>query len=133
MLEKYNDTPAAIAIILYTLGCAFYVFQLLFMTESWRADNGMGPETVGLARVLAFTWLGIIIGLVRTFTNGPDGNSTFFIALIVAQLGLVLNLWHQYLFPADAAAAATVLDDSIAVSVLALLLLIGWFRLRARL
>ena len=133
MLEKYNDTPAAIAIILYTLGCAFYVFQLLFMTESWLAENGMGPETVGLARVLAFTWLGIIIGLVRTFTNGPDGNSTFFIALIVAQLGLVLNLWHQYLFPADAAAAATVLDDSIAVSVLALLLLIGWFRIRARL
>ena len=133
MLQKYNDTPAAIAIILYTLGCAFYVFQLLFMTESWLAENGMGPETVGLARVLAFTWLGIIIGLVRTFTNGPDGNSTFFIALIGAQLGLVLNLWHQYLFPADAAAAGTVLDDSIAVSVLALLLLIGWFRLRARL
>ena len=133
MLEKYNDTPAAIAIILYTLGCAFYVFQLLFMTESWLAENGMGPETVGLARVLAFTWLGIIIGLVRTFTNGPDGNSTFFIALIVAQLGLVLNLWHQYLFPADAVAAATVLDDSIAVSVLAILLLVGWFRLRARL
>ena len=133
MLEKYNDTPAAIAIILYTLGCAFYVFQLLFMTESWLAENGMGPETVGLARVLAFTWLGILVGLVRTFTNGPDGNSTFFIVLIVAQLGLVLNLWHQYLFPADAAAAATVLDDSIAVSVLALLLLIGWFRLRARL
>ena len=133
MLEKYNDTPAAIAIILYTLGCAFYVFQLLFMTESWLAQNGMGPETVGLARVLAFTWLGILVGLVRTFTNGPDGNSTFLIALIVAQLGLVLNLWHQYLFPADAAAAATVLDDSIAVSVLAILLLTGWFRLRARL
>ena len=132
MLEKYNDTPAAIAIILYTLGCAFYVFQLLFMTESWLAENGMGPETVGLARVLAFTWLGILVGLVRTFTNGPDGNSTFFIVLIVAQLGLVLNLWHQYLFPADAAAAATVLDDSIAVSVLANLLLIGWFRIRAR-
>ena len=133
MLEKYNDPPAAIAIILYTLGCAFYVFQLLFMTESWLAENGMGPETVVLARVLAFTWLGILVGLVRTFTNGPDGNSTFFIVLIVAQLGLVLNLWHQYLFPADAAAAATVLDDSIAVSVLAILLLIGWFRIRARL
>ena len=133
MLQKYNDTPAAIAIILVTLGSAFYVFQLLLMTETWLAQNGMGPETVGLARVLGFTWLGIIVGLIRTFTNGPDGNSTFFIALIVAQLGLVLNLWHQYLFPADAAAAATVLDDSIAVSVLALLLLIGWFRLRARL
>ena len=133
MLEKYIDTPAAIAIILYTLGCAFYVFQLLFMTESWLAENGMGPETVGLARVLAFTWLGILVGLVRTFTNGPDGNSTFFIVLIVAQLGLVLNLWHQYLFTAAAAAAATVLDDSIAVSVLAILLLIGWFRIRARL
>lgn len=133
MLQKYNDTPAAIAIILVTLGSAFYVFQLLLMTETWLAQNGMGPETVGLARVLGFTWLGIIVGLIRTFTNGPDGNSTFFIALIIAQLGLVLNLWHQYLFPVEPAAAARVLDDAIAVSVLAILLLTGWFRLRARL
>ena len=101
--------------------------------ETWLAQNGMGPETVGLARVLGFTWLGIIVGLIRTFINGPDGNNIFFTALIIAQLGLVLNLWHQYLFPADPAAAARVLDDAIAVSVLAILLLIGWFRLRARL
>ena len=55
MLQKYNDTPAAIAIILVTLGSAFYVLQLLLMTETWLAQNGMGPETVGLARVLGFT------------------------------------------------------------------------------
>ena len=133
MLQKYNDTPAASAMILFTLGGAFYVFQLLLKTETWLAQNGMGPETVGLARVLGFTWLGIIVGLIRTFINGPDGNNIFFTALIIAQLGLVLNLWHQYLFPAEPAAAARVLDDAIAVSVLAILLLTGWFRLRARL
>ena len=53
--------------------------------------------------------------------------------MIIAQLGIVLNLWHQYLFPAEPAAAARVLDDAIAVSILAILLLTGWFRLRARL
>jgi|TARA_B100000953_G_C17742513_1_gene332778 hypothetical protein len=46
MLKKYNDTPAAIALILFTLGGAFYVFQLLFMTEAWLAENSMG-RTIG--------------------------------------------------------------------------------------
>ena len=48
MLKKYNDTPAAIALALFTLGGAFYVAQLLFMTEAWLAENGMGVESVVL-------------------------------------------------------------------------------------
>ena len=44
MLKKYNDTPAAIALALFTLGSVFYVAQLLFMTEAWLAENGMGQS-----------------------------------------------------------------------------------------
>ncbi|MGE4648336.1 MAG: hypothetical protein AAEJ59_09770 [Arenicellales bacterium] len=128
MLKKYNDTPAAIALVLFTLGGAFYVAQLLFMTEAWLAENGMGTESVVLARVLGFTWLGITIGLIRTFINGPDGSSTFFMALVIAQIGILINLWHQHLTGAPA-----VFDDAIIVSVLTALLLIGYLRVRSRL
>ena len=126
MLKKYNDTPAAITLILFTLGSAFYVFQLLFNTEAWLTENGMGPESVVVARVLGFTWLGIIVGLVRTFTNGPEGCSTFFMALVIAQIGILINLWHQHLTGATA-----VFDDAIIVSVLTALLLIGFLRIRS--
>ena len=128
MLQKYNDTPAAIALILFTLGGAFYVAQLLFMTEAWLAENGMGVESVVLARVLGFTWLGITVGLIRTFTNGPDGSSTFFMALVIAQIGILINLWHQHLI-----GTLGVFDDAIIVSVLTALLLIGYLRVRSRL
>jgi len=128
MLQKYNDTPAAIALILFTLGGAFYVAQLLFMTEAWLAENGMGAESVVLARVLGFTWLGITVGLIRTFTNGPDGSSTFFMALVIAQIGILINLWHQHLI-----GTLGVFDDAIIVSVLTALLLIGYLRVRSRL
>ena len=128
MLKKYNDTPAAIALVLFTLGGAFYVAQLLFMTEAWLAENGMGTESVVLARVLGFTWLGITIGLIRTFINGPDGSSTFFMALVIAQIGILINLWHQHLTGAPA-----VFDDAIIVSVLTALLLTGFLRIRSRL
>ncbi len=128
MLKKYNDTPAAIALALFTLGCAFYVAQLLFMTEAWLAENGMGTESVVLARVLGFTWLGITAGLIRTFINGPEGSSTFFMALVIAQIGVLINLWHQHLTGVPA-----VFDDAIIVSVLTVLLLIGYMRIRSRL
>jgi hypothetical protein len=128
MLKKYNDMPAAIALALFTLGCAFYVTQLLFMTEAWLAENGMGTESVVLARVLGFTWLGITVGLIRTFINGPEGSSTFFMALVIAQIGVLINLWHQHLTGVPA-----VFDDAIIVSVLTALLLIGYMRIRSRL
>ena len=128
MLKKYNDTPAAIALVLFTLGGAFYVAQLLFMTEAWLAENGMGTESVVLARVLGFTWLGITVGLIRTFINGPEGSSTFFMALVIAQIGILINLWHQHLIGVPA-----VFDDAIIVSVLTALLLIGYMRIRSRL
>ena len=43
MFEKYNDTPTAICLGIYLLGCIFYVFQLLFMTETWLVGEEIGP------------------------------------------------------------------------------------------
>ena len=70
------------------------------MTEAWLAENGIGTEAIGLARVLGFTWLGIVVVLIRTFISGPAGTSAFFMALVIAQIGIFLNLWHQELMGA---------------------------------
>ena len=129
MFGKYNDTPAAISLGIYLIGGLFYTVQLLFMTEAWLEGNGIGPEAVGVARFLGFTWLGLTISLLRTYVTGPDGQNAYFIALLIAQIGIMLNLWHQHLF----ASAASVIDDAIIVSVLTALLLVGYFRIRSRL
>jgi len=128
-MQKYGDKPAAIAMILFTLGGIFYVAQLIFMTEAWLAENGIGPEAIGVARVLGFTWLGIIVVLIRTFFNGPAGTSAFFMMLVIAQIGIFLNLWHQELM---VALEVSVLDDAIIVTVLTALLLFGWSRIRSK-
>ncbi|PQM55464.1 MAG: hypothetical protein CL924_01310, partial [Deltaproteobacteria bacterium] len=70
MFEKYNDKPAAICLGIYLLGAIFYVFQLLFMTEEWLANELIGPEAIGVARVLGFAYLGFIVGLIMTYKNG---------------------------------------------------------------
>ena len=114
-MSKYEDTPAAVAMILFTLGGIFYVFQLIFMTEAWLAENGIGSEAIGLARVLGFTWLGIVVVLIRTFISGPAGTSAFFMALVIAQIGIFLNLWHQELM---GALEVSIMDDAIIVTVL---------------
>ena len=64
MFQKYNDTPVAICLGIYFLGGIFYVFQLLFMTETWLAGEEIGPEAIGVARVLGFTFLGYNVGLI---------------------------------------------------------------------
>ena len=129
MFEKYNDNPAAICLGLYLLGCIFYVFQLLFMTETWLAGEGIGPEAIPVAKVLGSAFLGFIIGLILTYMNGPDGQKIYFFALLVAQISTLLNLWHQHLFAVN----PTVFDDAIIVSILTALLLIGFFRIKSRL
>ena len=129
MFEKYNDTPAAISLCIYLLGCIFYVFQLLFMTETWLAGEEIGPEAIIVARVLGSAYLGFIVGLFLTYINGPDGQRIYFLALLVAQICTLLNIWHQHLFTET----TTAFDDAIIVSVLTALLLIGYFRVRPRL
>ena len=129
MFEKYNDTPAAICLGIYLLGAIFYVFQLLFMTEQWLANELIGPEAIGVARVLGFAYLGYVAGLLMTYIKGPDGHGIFFVSLLVAQIGTFLNLWHQYFL----VEVMTTLDDAIIVSVLTALLLVGYIRIRSRL
>ena len=129
MFEKYNDNPAAICLGLYLLGCIFYVLQLLFMTETWLAAEGVGPEAIPVARVLGSAFLGFVVGLILTYVNGPDGQKTYFFALLVAQICTLLNIWHQHLFTDN----PTVFDDAIIVSVLTALLLVGFFRIKSRL
>jgi len=129
MFQKYNDTPAAISLGIYLLGCTFYVFQLLFMTETWLAGEEIGPEAIPVARVLGSAFLGFIVGLILTYINGPDGQRIYFLALLVSQICTLLNLWHQHLFTEN----PTVFDDAIIVSVLTALLLVGYFRVRSRL
>ena len=46
MFQKYNDTPAAICLGIYFLGGIFYVFQLLFVTETWLAGEEIGKLSV---------------------------------------------------------------------------------------
>ena len=93
------------------------------------AGEEIGPEAIGVARVLGFTFLGYNVGLIWTFVNGPDGQKIYFISLLVAQIGTLLNIWHQHLF----AEKMTLLDDAIIVSVLTTLLLIGYLRGPSRL
>ena len=128
-MSKYEDTPAAIAMILFTLGGIYYVFELIFMTEAWLSHRGIGSEAIGLARVLGFTWLGIVVVLIRTFISGPAGTSAFFIMLVIAQIGIFLNIWHQELM---GALDVSILQDAIIVTVLAALLLFGWSRIRSK-
>ncbi|MGA0343499.1 MAG: hypothetical protein ACO3RT_06235 [Arenicellales bacterium] len=128
-MKQYADTPAAIALGLFFLGGVFYVAQLLLMTGSWLAQNNVGPEAVPVAQVLGCAWLGYMVALLRTFVKGPTGSGPFFIALVVAQLGVLIVLWLQSFSEAYREA---VFDDAIIVSVLTALLLFGWARIRSR-
>ncbi|MEK9785721.1 MAG: hypothetical protein VW546_06910 [Gammaproteobacteria bacterium] len=128
-MKQYEDTPAAIALGIFFLGGVFYVAQLLLMTESWLAQNNVGPEAVPVAQVLGCAWLGYMVVLLRTFVKGPTGSGPFFIALVVAQLGVLIVLWLQSFSEAYREA---VFDDAIIVSVLTALLLFGWARIRSR-
>ena len=129
MFEKYNDNIAAICIGIYLLGSIFYVFQLLFMTETWLAGEGIGPEAIPVARVLGSAFLGFIVGMIFTYISGPDGQKIYFFALLAAQICTFINLWHQHLFADN----QTVFDDAIIVSVLTALLLVAIFRIKSRL
>ena len=128
-MKQYGDTPAAIAMGLFTLGGIFYVIQLLFMTESWLAQNNVGPEAVPVARVLGCAWLGYTVVLISTFISGPEGTRRFFNALVIAQLGVLIVLWLQSFSEAYREA---VFDDAIIVSVLTAFLLFAWSRIRSR-
>ena len=128
MFAKLNDNTAALVFSIYLLGIIAYVVQLIFMTGSWLANEGFDASAVPVARVLGATWLGLGVGLLFMLLKGPDGQSSFFIGIIVAQVATLLVILHSYFI----LKIPTSGDDSIIVAVLTLLLIFGWYRIKDR-
>ena len=129
MLAKLNDNVAALVFGVYLLGIVMYVIQLIFMTEIWLKGEEVDVSAVTVARVLGGAWLGLGLGVVLTFLNGPDGQKTFFTSLLVAQVATLLVILHSH-FIANVPKTG---DDAAIVAVLTILFLIGWFRIKDRL
>ena len=129
MLAKLNDNVAALVFGVYLLGIIMYVIQLIFMTEIWLKGEEVDVSAVTVARVLGGAWLGLGLGVVLTFLNGPDGQKTFFTSLLVAQVATLLVMLHSH-FIANVPKTG---DDVAIVAVLTILFLIGGFRIKDRL
>lgn len=128
MLAKYNDNVTATVFGIYLLGIVVYVVQLIFMTEVWLKGEEIDVSAVTVARVMGGTWLGFGAGLLLTFIQGPDGQKTFFMGLVVAQIATFLLILNSYLQGESNSG-----DDTIIVAILTALLLIGCFRIKSRL
>ena len=128
MLAKYDDNVTATVFGVYLLGIVAYVFQLIFMTEVWLKGEEIDLSAVTVARVMGGTWLGFGIGLLLTYFRGPDGQRSFFMGLVVAQIATLLFVLNAYLQGVPSSG-----DDAIIVAVLTVLLLIGCFRIKSRL
>ena len=128
MLAKYNDNITATVFGIYLLGIVVYVFQLIFMTEIWLKGEEIDLSAVVVARVMGGTWLGFGIGLLLTYFRGPDGQRSFFMGLVVAQIATLLFVLNAYLQGVPSSG-----DDAIIVAVLTVLLLTGCFRIKSRL
>ena len=129
MFKKYNDTPAAIAMGLITIAMIFWVGLFFFSPESALSDHGMDVSAAPVVRLVALTWLGLLVGIILTFVNGPDGQKVFFNALLVAQIATAIANWYQY-FANDVGA---LVGDVIPDVVITALFLFAYFRLRSRL
>ena len=129
MLAKLNDNIAALVFGIYLLGIIMYVIQLIFMTEIWLKGEEVDLSALTLARVMGGAWLGLGLGIMLTFLNGPDGQKTFFTSLLVSQVATLLILLHGH-FVLNLPKLG---DDVAIVAVLTILFLIGWFRIKDRL
>ena len=129
MLAKLNDNIAAVVFGVYLLGIIMYVIQLIFMTEIWLKGEEVDLSALTLARVMGGAWLGLGLGIMLTFLNGPDGQKTFFTSLLVSQVATLLILLHGH-FVLN---LPNLGDDVTIVGVLTILLLIGCFRIKDRL
>jgi hypothetical protein len=129
MLAKLNDNIAAVVFGVYLLGIIMYVIQLIFMTEIWLKGEEVDLSALTLARVMGGAWLGLGLGIMLTFLNGPDGQKTFFTSLLVSQVATLLILLHSH-FVLN---LPNLGDDVTIVGVLTILLLIGCFRIKDRL
>ncbi len=129
MLAKLNDNVAALVLGIYLLGIIMYVVKLIFMTEVWLKGEEIDVSAITVARVVGAAWLGLGIGVLLSFLNGPDGQKTFFTSLLIAQVATWLVILHSH-FIANLPKTG---DDAAIVTVLTILLLLGWFRIKDRL
>ena len=127
MFKKYNDTPAAIAMGLMALAMILWVGIMLFTPETLLSDRGIDVSAAPIVRFLGLTWLGLLVGVVFTFVNGPDGQKVFFNALLVAHIATAIANWYQY-FAND---VGTLGGDVTIDVVLTALLLFAYFRIRS--
>ena len=129
MLAKLNDNIAALVLGVYLLGIVMYVIQLIFMTEVWLKGEEVDVSAITVARVLGGAWLGLGLGVLLSFLNGPDGQKTFFTTLLVAQVATWLVILHSHFIANEPKTG----DDAAIVTVLTILLLLGCFRIKDRL
>ena len=111
------------------LAMIFWVGLMLFSPETLLSDRGIDVTAAPIARFLGLTWLGLLVGVIFTFVNGPDGQKVFFNALLVAQIATAIANWYEY-FAND---VGTLGGDVTIDIVLTALLLFAYFRLRSRL
>ena len=129
MLAKLNDNVAALVLGIYLLGIIMYVVQLIFMTEVWLKGEEIDVSAITVARVVGAAWLGLGLGVLLSFLNGPDGQKTFFTSLLIAQSATWLVILHSHFIENLPKTG----DDAAIVTVLTILLLLGWFRIKDRL
>ena len=129
MFKKYNDTPAAIAMGLITIAMIFWVGLFFINPETALSDHGMDVSAAPVVRLVALTWLGLLVGIILTFVNGPDGQKVFFNALLVAHIATAIANWYEY-FAND---VGTLGGDVLIDVVITALFLFAYFRLRSRL
>ena len=129
MFKKYNDTPATIAMDLITIAMIFWVGLFLINPETLLSDHRIDVSAAPVVRLVALTWLGLLVGIILTFVNGPDGQKVFFNALLVAHIATAIANWYEY-FAND---VGTLGGDVIPDVVFTALLLFAYFRIRSRL
>ena len=96
MFKKYNDTPATIAMCIWLLGALFFIFQTLFMTETFLSDRGIDVSAIPIERFFSLTWVGFVIGFILTLVYGPDGQKVFFITVLTTQLAWAIYGGYLY-------------------------------------
>ena len=130
MFAKYNDTPAAIAIVVVTLFFIIQVVLFALTAETFLEEAGIDPVALPMAYWMCFLFATLAIGLILTFVKGPDGQSIFFNVILIVQIGGLIGNLIEYATDAATKSPPALLVLFILV---AALYCFGYFRLRSRL
>ena len=84
MFARYKDNVGATVYGIYLLSIVMYAVQLILSTEAWLTSHKIDVSAVTVARVTGDARLGLGVGVMPTFLNGPNGQKTFFTGLMAA-------------------------------------------------